>query len=114
MKGMMKKDLYLLLNNRRLFYIVFVMYLFMSFISNQDYTLFIPLMAVMMFFSSFSYDEFNNWHGYGTTLPNGKENIVKAKYATAMKITRALSATTMASLAMGLRNGSEILRYQST
>ena len=102
MKGMMKKDLYLLLNNRKLFYIVFVMYLFMSFMSNQDYTLFIPLMAVMMFFSSFSYDEFNNWHGYGATLPNGKENIVKAKYVTVIVL---LIATTFVSLILSVAVG---------
>ena len=102
MKGMMKKDLYLLLNNRKLLYIVFVMYLFMSFMSNQDYTLFIPLMAVMMFMSSFSYDEFNNWHGYGATLPNGKENIVKAKYVTAVVL---LIATTLVSLLLSVAVG---------
>ena len=102
MLGMIKKDLYLLLNNRRLFYIVFVVYLFMSIVSNQDYTLFLPLMAVMMFFSSFSYDEFNNWHGYGATLPSGKENIVKAKYVTALGL---LVSSTVLSLLLSLTVG---------
>ena len=102
MLGRIKKDLYLLLNNRRLFYIVLVMYLFMSFMSNQDYTLFIPLMAVMMFMSSFNYDEFNNWHGYGATLPNGKENIVKAKYVTAIGI---LTVSTIMSLLLSAAVG---------
>ncbi len=102
MPGMIKKDLYLILNNRKLFYIVFVVYLFMSFVSNQDYTLFLPLMAVMMFLSSFSYDEFNNWHGYGATLPNGKENIVKGKYVTALVL---LTLSTIISLLLSLTVG---------
>ncbi len=102
MLGMIKKDLYLLLNNRRLFYIVFAVYLFMSIVSNQDYTLFLPLMAVMLFFSSFSYDEFNKWHGYGATFPNGKENIIKAKYVTAIGL---LIASTMLSLLLSVAVG---------
>ena len=30
--------------------------------------------------SSFSYDEYNNFNAYVCTLPNGRENVVKAKY----------------------------------
>ncbi|MBQ2658564.1 MAG: ABC-2 transporter permease [Erysipelotrichaceae bacterium] len=84
MLGMIKKDLYLMLNNRKLLYIVLIMYLGMSVMAEQDYTLFIPFLVMMMVFSSFSYDEFNNWHGYGAVLPHGRENIVKAKYVAAL------------------------------
>lgn len=79
---MIKKDLYLMLNNRRLFYIVLVLYLGMSILGGQDYTLFIPFMLLMMFLTSFSYDDFNSWHGYGAVLPQGRENYVKGKYVT--------------------------------
>lgn len=99
---MIKKDLYLIMNNRKLFYIVFVVYLFMSFVSNQDYTLFIPFILLMMFLSSFSYDEFNNWNGYGAVLPHGRENIVKGKYVTALIL---LALSTVISLLLSLTVG---------
>ena len=34
----------------------------------------------MMFISTFSYDEFNNWNSYVATLPNGRKNAIIAKY----------------------------------
>ena len=35
---------------------------------------------MMMFLSTFSYDDYNKWNSYAVTLPNGRKNIVKAKY----------------------------------
>ena len=45
----------------------------------------------MMFISTFSYDEFNNWNRYVATLPNGRKNAIIAKYIATMIIIIILS-----------------------
>ena len=39
-----------------------------------------PFIVVMLFMSTFSYDEYNKWDAYAITLPNGRKNVVKSKY----------------------------------
>ena len=41
----------------------------------------------MLFIATFSYDDFNNWNSYAITLPNGRKNVVKAKYIASIILT---------------------------
>ena len=41
----------------------------------------------MLFISTFSYDEYNNWDAYAITLPGGRKSIVKSKYITSLFLT---------------------------
>ena len=52
----------------------------MAFQGTLDATFIIPLIGIILFLSTFSYDDFNNWNSYAVTLPNGRKNVVRAKY----------------------------------
>ena len=52
----------------------------LAFQGTLDVTFIIPLIGIILFLSTFSYDDFNNWNSYAVTLPNGRKNVVRAKY----------------------------------
>ncbi len=80
MLGMIKKELYMFKNNLKAIIVAILLYFFYIFAFDLNIIGFLPLMIVMICISSFSYDDFNNWHAYLATIPNGKKNFVKAKY----------------------------------
>ena len=49
----------------------------------MDMSFYLPFMAAMLTITGFSYDDYNNWQTYASSLPQGKINIVKAKFVTA-------------------------------
>ena len=80
MLGLIKKDFLLIKANLKSMIIIFVIYIMLAFQGTFDVTFIIPLIGIMLFISTFSYDDFNNWNSYAVTLPNGRKNVVKAKY----------------------------------
>lgn len=80
MLGLIKKDFLLIKGNLKLVSIIFIVLIFISFEESSNF-IFIPaFISIILFFSTFSYDEYNKWDAYAITFPNGKENIVKSKY----------------------------------
>lgn len=80
MLGLIKKDLLLIKANLKSMIIIFVIYIMLAFQGTFDVTFIIPIIGIMLFISTFSYDDFNNWNSYAVTLPNGRKNVVRAKY----------------------------------
>lgn len=80
MLGLIKKDLLLIKANLKSMIIIFVIYIMLSFQGTLDVTFIIPIIGIMLFISTFSYDDFNNWNSYAVTLPDGRRNVVRAKY----------------------------------
>lgn len=91
MLGLIKKDFLLVKANLRAMIIIFIVYLLMILQGYFDATFVVPLIGIMLFISTFSYDDFNNWNSYATTLPNGRKNVVKAKYIASIILTIILS-----------------------
>lgn len=87
MLGLIKKDFLLLKANLKTMTIIFIVYLIMIFQGSFDATFIVPLIGIMLFISTFSYDDFNNWNSYAITLPNGRKNVVKAKYIASIILT---------------------------
>ena len=80
MLGLIKKDLLVIKANIKVLLVVLLALLSITFQGNEENGLFIiPYIGVLMFVSTFSYDEFNNWNSYVSTLPNGRR-AVGAKY----------------------------------
>lgn len=46
--------------------------------NSSDILVIMPIFSVMMFVSTFSYDEFNKFNAYVSTLPNDRKEAVKA------------------------------------
>lgn len=80
MLGLIKKDFLLIKANSKSMIIIFIIYLVMAFQGTFDITFVVPLIGIMLFISTFSYDDFNNWNSYAVTLPNGRKAVVRAKY----------------------------------
>lgn len=82
MLGLIEKDFLLLKSNSNLKTIIImsIVYLIMAFQGMLEVTFIVPLIGIIMFMTTFSYDDFNNWNSYAVTLPDGRKNVVRAKY----------------------------------
>ncbi len=80
MYGLIKKDLLMIKQNLKILMLTFIIFLGMTIINESDMTFILPFMAVMLSISTFSYDNYNKWDAYAVTLPNGRKNVVRAKY----------------------------------
>lgn len=105
MLGLIKKDILLVLNNYKSLLIALIMCIFFTFTNNINISFIIPFMVLMIFISTFSYDDYNNFHAYAITLPNGRENVVKSKYvATIILMTLASIISILISIFINLYN----------
>ena len=87
MLGLIKKDFLIIKNNLKLIIVMLMVFLIMA-LGGQFNISFIPtFIIVMLFISTFSYDEYNNWDAYAITLPGGRKNIVKSKYIASLFLT---------------------------
>ena len=80
MKGMIKKDLFMIKNNQKALIVSLLIYIIYPFMFNIDMSFFLPLMGLIVCISTINQDDFNNWNTYATSLPQGKINVVKSKY----------------------------------
>jgi len=87
MNGMIKKDLFMIKNNYRSIIVTFIIYIFYTIMFKMDMSFLLPFMGLMICISTFNYDDFNNWHSFATSLPQGKINVVRSKYITAICLT---------------------------
>lgn len=96
MLGLIKKDFLLMKANAKSMIIIFIIYLVMAFQGTFDVTFIVPLIGIMLFISTFSYDDFNQWNSYAVTLPNGRKNVVRAKYIASIILTIILGIMSLA------------------
>ncbi|MDD7630260.1 MAG: ABC-2 transporter permease [bacterium] len=87
MVGLIKKDLLMIKSNLKMVLIMLVVFFIMSLQGEFDISFVPPFIVVMLFMSTFSYDEFNKWDAYAVTLPNGRKNVVKSKYFASLILT---------------------------
>ena len=87
MLGMIKKDIFMIRNNLKTLLLAIIIYFFYTMMFDMDMSFILPFMIMMICISTFSYDDYNNWHSFATTLPKGKTNIVKSKYITTISLT---------------------------
>ena len=93
MLGLIKKDLLLLKSNLVYFFVIALIYslLIVEGTFGISFILVLPIIAVIMFLSTFSYDDFNKWDAYAVTLPVLRKNIIKSKYIATLIIILASS-----------------------
>ena len=83
MLGLIKKDLLVMKNNLKYFLLMILVFAFFSRESNIIYFISI-FISIMIFITTFSYDDYNKWNTYAITLPLSREKIVLAKYLTSL------------------------------
>lgn len=96
MLGLIKKDFLIIKANLKSMVITFIVYLMLAFQGTFDVTFIIPIIGIMLFISTFSYDDFNNWNSYAVTLPDGRRNVVRAKYIASLILTVVLGIIALA------------------
>jgi len=102
MIGLIKKDLFIIKNNLKIILILFIVF-FITGLQNSTDMSYIPItLSVVLFLSTFSYDEYNKWDAYAITLPNGRVNIVKSKYIATIIL---VLITSLISLILNLLTG---------
>lgn len=83
MKGLLKRDLYLISGNLR-FYICFIAVIGILTAFTDMNSSFLGLYVVIFAMSTvtglFSYDEFNHWTAYAAVVPGGRKKMVDARY----------------------------------
>ena len=95
MLGLIKKDFLLIKANLKSMIIIFVIYIMLVFQGTFDVAFIVPLTGIMLFISTFSYDDFNNWNSYAVTLPDGRKNVVRAKYIASIILTIILAIVSL-------------------
>ena len=82
MLGFIKKDLFLIKGNMKAVGIMLVVLIGMALFQDINLAFLPSFISVVLFLSTFSYDEYNKWDSYAITLPNGRKHVVGAKYVT--------------------------------
>lgn len=80
MLGLVKKDLLMIKGNIRQVILFLVVFLVLAFQENNIIVIVPVFVSMMVFITTFSYDEYNKWNAYAISLPVSRKNIVKAKY----------------------------------
>lgn len=115
MMSFIKKDLLVIKANLKTFLIILVFYIIMGLTMEDgfDMTFILPFISVILFISTFSYDEFNNWNAYSITLPDGRRNAVRGKYLASFLILLITSIIAFIS-SMGIGVYKETFRLEET
>lgn len=103
MLGLIKKDFLIIKSNLKLIIAILFVFFIMAMQGQFDISFIPPFIVVMLFVSTFSYDEYNKWDSYVVTLPNGRKNVVKSKYiASLILIVFAVIVTILLEFLVGL------------
>lgn len=87
MLGFIKKDMFMIKSNLKTIIIILAVFLVMMLQGTLDIIFVMPIIGTMLFIGTFSYDDFNHWNAFAIALPNGRKNIVKAKYIASFILT---------------------------
>lgn len=103
MKGLIIKDLLMIKGNLKHILFLYILFFALTLQGSFDLSFILVMVSVMLFMSTFSYDEYNKWDAYAITLPNGRNNIVKSKYvSTIIIVVVSTLITLMLSIIVGL------------
>ena len=103
MLGLVKKDLLMIKGNIRQAILFLVVFLILAFQENNIIVIVPVFVSMMVFITTFSYDEYNKWDAYAIALPISRKNIVKSKYiASVILWLIALLVTVVITVIMGI------------
>ena len=95
MNGFLKRDFYLISASIRiylLFIAAFGILVVFTDMSSGFMMLYVAIFAMSSVTGLFNYDEFNHWTAYAATVPNGRRDMVKARYVVLLLIAAGVTA----------------------
>ena len=103
MLGLIKKDLLMIKGNLRQAILFLIVFIILALQENNIIVIVPVFVSMMIFMTTFSYDEYNKWEAYAISLPVSRKNIVKAKYfASIILWAIALLVTAVITVVMGI------------
>ena len=103
MLGLVKKDLLMIKGNLRNVLLFLVVFIIIALQENNVIVIVPVFVSMMVFMTTFSYDEYNKWEAYAITLPVLRKNIVKSKYIASIILWLiALLVTVVITVVMGI------------
>ena len=113
MKGFIIKDLLVLKKRAKSLLILLGFFAICEFMGSSDLFFIMPFLIITLMLSTFSYDEYNKWHIYSITIPNGRKESIKARYL--LTIVMAVGVTLLGAMLLltltVIKNGE--INYQS-
>lgn len=107
MLGLIKKDLLMVKSNLKVIVIILIVFGIMALQEQSDLSFIPALTSVMVFMSTFSYDEYNKFDAFAISIPNGRNNVVKAKYISSLiLVITSVAITMIASIGIGYSKNS--------
>ena len=115
MKGLIVKDLLMIKGNGKAILTFLFVFCIIS-LQGNDIIYFVPaFISMMIFMTTFSYDEYNKWDAYAITLPTKKESIVLSKYIGSISLLLfSLIVTFLIALIIGIINQNFDAEYTLT
>lgn len=103
MLGLVKKDLLMIKGNMRQVILFLVVFIILALEENNIIVIVPVFVSMMIFMTTFSYDEYNKWDAYAISLPVSRKNIVKSKYVASLILWLiALLVTVVIAVVMGV------------
>ena len=90
MLGFIEKELLQIRSNLKTIFVILILYGLLAFEGNNIFSFLPPFISVMLLMGNSSYDGVNNWDSYAISLPNGRKNVVRAKYISALIVVLAI------------------------
>lgn len=80
MTGFIKKDLLLVKANFKMLMVFTIVFVILAITGTFDLTFVLPFLSIMVFVTTFSYDDYNGWNAYAVSMPGGRKICIKGKY----------------------------------
>lgn len=80
MTGFIKKDLLLVKANFKMLMVFTIVFVLLAITGTFDLTFVLPFLSIMVFVTTFSYDDYNGWNAYAVSMPGGRKICIKGKY----------------------------------
>lgn len=80
MTGFIKKDLLLVKANLKMLMVFTIVFVILAITGTFDLTFVLPFLSIMVFVTTFSYDDYNGWNAYAVSMPAGRKICIKGKY----------------------------------
>lgn len=90
MNGFLKRDFYMISASIRIYLLFIAVFGILAVFTDMNsgfMMLYVSIFAMSSMTSLFSYDEFNHWTAYAATVPNGRRDMVKARYTLLLLVT---------------------------
>lgn len=84
MRGLITKDLLILMKTAKMYVFVLAVYVLVSLLTGADYGAIIVMLFGMLSITSYALDEQAKWNGYGLTMAVTRRDMVAGKYLLAL------------------------------